>query len=218
MSGRGRSPRGPTVETLQTTGPSMPRSPMSVVPRVAAPLRILPVLALAACASGAAAGGGVPVETSRTIISSASPAVSDIELVRDTRLAVHRTTFTPDKVWATLPAALADVGLTGGPQTGAVRTYLASIPSVRRQLNKVPLSRYLECGTTASGAAGADTHIIRLQVTSIVEPEGQGARLRTQVLARGTPIEGSAGMVDCSTTGVLEARIAEMLEARLRAP
>ena len=184
--------------------------------RAAHPLRALPALALAACAS--ASGGSAHVETTRTVVSSSTPAASDIELVRDTRLAVHRSTATPDKVWATLPTALADLGLSGGPQTGQTRTFLASATGLRRQLNKVPLSRYLECGTTASGAAGADTHLIRLQVTSIVEPDGQGARLRTQVLARGTPVEGSSGMVDCSTTGVLESRLGEALEARLRQP
>ena len=185
------------------------------VPRL---LRALPALALAACASGGASGSAAPVETTRTVITSASPTTSDIELVKDTRLAVHRTTASPDKVWATLPAALADLGLSGGPQTGQTRTYLASVSSIRRQLNKVPLSRYLECGTTPSGASGADTHLIRLQVTSIVEPEGQGSRVRTQVLARATSIEGAAGIIDCSTTGVLEARLGDMLEARLRNP
>jgi len=185
------------------------------VPRL---LRALPALALAACASGGASGSAAPVETTRTVITSASPTTSDIELVKDTRLAVHRTTASPDKVWATLPAALADLGLSGGPQTGQTRTYLASVSSIRRQLNKVPLSRYLECGTTPSGASGADTHLIRLQVTSIVEPEGQGSRVRTQLLARATSIEGSAGIIDCSTTGVLEARLGELLEARLRNP
>lgn len=185
------------------------------VPRL---VRALPALALAACASGGASGSAAPVETTRTVITSASPTTSDIELVKDTRLAVHRTTATPDRVWAALPAALADLGLTGGPQTGQARTYLASVASIRRQLNKVPLSRYLECGTTPSGASGADTHLIRLQVTSIVEPDPQGARVRTQVLARATSIEGSAGIIDCSTTGVLEARLGELLEARLRNP
>ena len=174
------------------------------VPRL---VRVLPALALAACASGGASGSAAPVETTRTVITSASPTTSDIELVKDTRLAVHRTTATPERVWAALPAALADLGLTGGPQTGQARTYLASVASIRRQLNKVPLSRYLECGTTPSGASGADTHLIRLQVTSIVEPDPQGARVRTQVLARATSIEGSAGIIDCSTTGVLEARL-----------
>jgi hypothetical protein len=189
------------------------------VPRRATPLlRVLPALALAACASGGASTSSAPVETTRTVVTSSSPTTSDIELVKDTRLAVHRTTATPDKVWATLPAALADLGLSGGPQTGQTRTYLASVASIRRQLNKVPLSRYLECGTTPSGASGADTHLIRLQVTSIVEPDAQGARVRTQVLARATSIEGSAGMIDCSTTGVLEARLGELLEARLRNP
>ena len=180
-------------------------------------LRVLPVLALAACASRGASTAA-PVETTRSVVTSTTPTVPDIELNRDARLAVHRTTATPERVWAALPAALADVGLSGGPQTGQARTYLALMPSVRRQLNKVALSRYLDCGTTASGERGADTHIVRLQATNIVEPDPQGARVRIQVLARATPIDGSSGATDCATTGVLETRIGEALEARLRNP
>ncbi|MGZ8379800.1 MAG: hypothetical protein ACXWZS_11550 [Gemmatirosa sp.] len=197
----------------------MRRSVIPTVARATPVLRSLPALALAACASASGgASANPPVEQSRTIISSTTPMVNDLELVRDNRLAVHRTTATPDKVWATLPGALADLGLGGGPLPGQARAWVASVPSVRRQLNKVLLSRYLECGTTSSGAPGADTHLIRLQVTSYVEPDGQGARVRTQVLARATSVEGASGMLDCSTTGVLEARIYELLEARLRNP
>jgi hypothetical protein len=197
----------------------MRRSVNPAVARVPSVLRSLPALALAACAS--ASGGsssGVPVEQTRTVVSSSNPTAGDIELVRDNRLAVHRSTATPDRVWSVLPSVLSDLGLGGGPLPGQARAYVASVPSVRRQLNKVNLSRYLECGTTSSGAAGADTHLIRLQVTSYVEPEGQGTRVRSQVLARATPVEGAAGMIDCSSTGILEARIGELLEARLRNP
>ncbi len=196
----------------------MPLAVRPVASRATPVLRVLPALALAACASGGASAATTPVESTRTVVSSTTPAMPDIELTRDSRLAVHRTTATPERVWAALPAALADVGLTGGPQPGQARTYLASVPSVRRQLNKVALSRYLDCGTTASGERGADTHLIRLQVTNIVEPDPQGARLRVQVLARATSTEGSGGTTDCSTTGVLESRIGEALEARLRNP
>jgi hypothetical protein len=183
-------------------------------------LRALPAALLPACASS---GGGAPVEQSRVVVGSSTPVTPDIELIRDTRLAVHRSAFTPDQVWAALPAALADFGLTGGPQLGQTRTYVALLPRVRRALNKVPLSRYLECGVTSSGAPGADSHVIRLQVTSIVEPDqaaagANGARMRTQVMARATPVEGAAGVIECSTTGVFEARLAETLEQRLRQP
>ena len=189
-----------------------------VASRTAPLLYVLPILALAACASGGASTAATPVESTRSVITSSTPTIPDIELNRDARLAVHRSTATPERVWAALPAALADVGLSGGPMTGQARTYLASVPSVRRQLNKVALSRYLDCGTTASGERGADTHLIRLQVTNIVEPDPQGARVRFQVLARATSTEGSGGTTDCTTTGVLESRIGEALEARLRNP
>ena len=187
------------------------------------PLPLVAALASAAlagaCASSGASSAASPIETSRTIISSASPTAQDVELTKDTRLSSATLTASPEQVWQALPAAMADLGLTGGPLIGQARTYIAVMPRVRRMLNKVPLSRYLECGTTPSGMPGADTHLIRLQVTSIVEPAGQGTRLRTQVLASGNSVDGtSAGVIDCATTGAIEARIASNVETRLRQP
>jgi hypothetical protein len=124
----------------------------------------------------------------------------------------------PADVWKALPVAYADIGLAGGPAIGQQQTFAAVIPSLRRRLDKIPLSRFLNCGTTPSGALGADEHLVRLQVTTIVEPQSTGTRLRTQVLARATSVENSNGAQECSSTGVLEQRLAQAVDARLGTP
>jgi hypothetical protein len=170
------------------------------------------------CASGGGSAGAPPIESSRTVVSTPANASADVELYRDTRLAAHVVKSPPADVWKALPAAYADLGLTGGPAIGQQQTFAAVLPTVRRQLNKVPLSRFLDCGTTAAGVSGADVHMVRLQVSSIVEPQPAGTRVRTQVLARATSVENSNGAMDCSSTGVLEQRLAQALDARLGVP
>ena len=184
--------------------------------------RFLRIAALASSlAPGGCATGGVASspEQTRTIVQTPATAGADIELYRDTRRSAHLVTAPPADAWKALGAAYADVGLTGGgPAVGYERTFAAVIPTLRRQLNKVPLSRFLDCGTTATGQPGADTHAIRLQVTTVVEPDGTGARLRTQVLARATSVENSSGAQDCASTGILEQRLAQAVDARLGSP
>ena len=170
------------------------------------------------CASGGGSASAAPIESSRTVVSTPANASADVELYRDTRLTAHVVKAPPADVWKALPVAYADLGLAGGPAIGQQQTYAAVLPSVRRQLNKVPLSRYLDCGTTASGSSGADVHMVRLQVSSIVEPQPSGTRVRTQVLARATSVENSSGAMECSSTGVLEQRLAQAIDARLGTP
>lgn len=174
-------------------------------------------LASVGCATSGAVASSP--EQTRTIVQTPATAGADIELYRDTRRSSHPVTAPPSDVWKVLGAAYADLGLTGGgPAIGYERTFAAVIPAVRRQLNKVPLSRFLECGVTATGQPGADTHAVRLQVTTVVEPDGTGARLRTQVLARATSVENSSGVQECASTGVLEQRLARAVDARLGTP
>jgi hypothetical protein len=171
------------------------------------------------CASGGGGGGAAAVEQSRTIVSTPSSGAPDLELYRDTRLVAHSVKAPPAEVWKAMPAAYADLGLVGGPARGQTQTFAAVLPSIRRQLDKVPLSKLLDCGTTPTGTPSADVHLVRLQVTTIVEPEGAtGTRLRTQVLARATSVENSNGAQECSSTGILEQRLAQAVDARVGAP
>ena len=192
--------------------------PARSVRAVALAAAVAATLASLGCASAGGSAGAAPIETTRTVVSTPASASADVELYRDTRLAAHIVKAPPADVWKALPAVYADLGLTGGPAIGQQQTFAAVLPSVRRQLNKVSLSRYLDCGTTPSGALGADVHMVRLQVSSIVDPQPTGTRIRTQVLARATSVENSNGAMECSSTGVLEQRLAQAIDARLGTP
>ena len=172
---------------------------------------------LVGCASSGAPSSTLP-EQSRVVVASPTMQNGDITLYRDLRLVAHSVKAPPSDVWKALPAAYADLGLVGGPAIGQAQTYAAVIPSVRRQLGKVPLSRMLDCGTTPSGVPGADVHLVRLTVTTLVEPEGTGSRLRTQIVARATSVENSNGAQDCMSNGIMEQRLAAAIDARLGSP
>ena len=181
------------------------------------------VSACASSGSSVATGKAAPATVERTIVQSVDPGSnrsgSDMSLVRDMRPDVHDVAASPDVVWSALPLALSDLGLSGGPMVGQTRTFVTKGPRLRRVLNKVPLSRYLDCGTTSAGSPGAETYLIQLQITSTVVPNGSGAQLRSQVRAQGTATEGtSTGLIDCTSTGELEKRLAQAVDDHLKQP
>lgn len=166
---------------------------------------------VAGCASGVAASEG----PSRTIVGSSTSTTSDVVLYRDGRAARERVPAAPAAVWALLPDVYAALGLPGAPALGRERTLVAQ-PRIRRVLNGVPLSRYLECGRTATGELSADVYTIQLTVMTSVEPDSGGSLLATQVRAIATAVSSANSPVDCASTGTLEARLGEALAARMK--
>jgi hypothetical protein len=171
---------------------------------------------LAACASSGSAASAATQETGRTVVGSSSVGTPDTELYKDRRASRVDVAAPPAAVWAALPGAFASVGLEGaGPAIGRERT-LAAQPRLRRTLGKVPLSRFIDCGRMSTGELSADNHIVRLTVTSAVTPQGTGSALATQVTATAAAVDNSNAPVECSSTGVLEARIGDAVTTNLK--
>jgi hypothetical protein len=179
------------------------------------------LVAASACASGSggsgagsAPGGSAGAAPARTVVG-VDGASRDIELFHDRRPTSEALAAAPAVALQALGAAFADVGLEGGPATGQPQSYAANL-SVRRALGKVPLSRYLDCSTTATGESRANVDLIKGSVTAQVVAQPGGSALVTQVVARAIAADGASGAFTCSSTGALEARLAEALRARLR--
>jgi hypothetical protein len=87
-----------------------------------------------------------------------------------------------------------------------------------RSLGKTPLSVYLECGRTATGAI-SEMYRVYLTVTSVVRPDGQASsQLETSVTAYARNIEGtSSAQVACGTTGRLEEQLRQDVTRRVTA-
>lgn len=172
-------------------------------------------LALAsACASSTPGGGGASAAAPARTVIGVEGASQDIELFHDRRPTTAALAVAPAVALAALPSAFADVGLVGGPARGQPDSYAATF-SVRRALGKVPLSRYLDCSTTATGDSRASVDLIKGTVVAQVLGQPGGSALVTQVAARAIATDGASGAFTCSSTGALEARLAEALRARL---
>lgn len=179
--------------------------------------RHLPGVAAVGFLGACASAGGAPAPSAgpqRTVVGvdGASP---DIELFRDRRAASAAIPAPPAAAWAALPAALADLGLVGGPLAGQAMTYVANF-SLRRALEKVPLSRYFDCSATPTGESRANVDVLKGSVTAQLSAQGEGSALVTQVVVRAISTDGASGTGDCASTGALEARLAEALRERLR--
>ncbi|HEX8675272.1 MAG TPA: hypothetical protein VF710_25480 [Longimicrobium sp.] len=119
----------------------------------------------------------------------------------------------PEVAWARLPQAFAAVGLEGAVPLDAERTLVLGPKRVSRRLAGERMSRLLNCGEGLA-APNADTHSVMLTISTQVVPAGTASRLETRVQATATPQVSGGATVACSSTGVLENRIA----AEMRKP
>lgn len=83
---------------------------------------------------------------------------------------------------------------------------------IRHLLAKVPLSRYINCGTTQGGPS-ADSYEIILSVTTTVTQKGDSALVMSRVDGQGRPQSVAGDYVHCATTAQLETKIASMVRA-----
>lgn len=117
-------------------------------------------------------------------------------------------------VFDALPVAYTKIGIAdiavvdtaGGVATVGVR----ALP-VHATIGGTRLSRYLDCGSSA-GPSHADTYEVRLTATSYVTPNGDGSVIHTLVVGDARDPAANAPPVHCSSTGLLERRVAELVQ------
>lgn len=119
-----------------------------------------------------------------------------------------------DVVYAAVPAAYQDMGITVGTIDGPNRTAGNRQVRARGRLGRRPISVYLDCGQTALRGPAADAFPVRMSVLSTVVAAGEGSRLRTVVEGSYSSAE-SSGTVACSSTGELESAIARAVTLRV---
>jgi hypothetical protein len=112
-----------------------------------------------------------------------------------------------------LIAAYAKLGIPAelvNPSTGLVAVTERRVSS---SLAGEPLSRFLSCGETITGARANQDRIV-LSVISYAKPVGTSeSRIETRVVAIAIDVTGTGGRQPCTTTGELEARLHKMVKA-----
>lgn len=125
----------------------------------------------------------------------------------------------PDSVWVALRAALDSLAIPIGFEDRAAGEIGQQRVRLFRKLGKQPLSSYLRCGDGMTGP-NADTYVVYLSFVAFVRPVGAGRVLVAPLLtAQAVDLpNGRNDVINCATTGRLETRLMERLQARFPAP
>lgn len=179
----------------------------------------LALISAAACSSSG--GGSVPSvaptpNTSRVTTGSGSTVkINTMNIDTDVRLF---STGTPDQVFAVLPAVYTELGIPlslSDPRTKSVGN---TGWKTRRSIGKVPMQRYLDCGSSGT-LQNAETYQVHMSVVTSVRPNPSGgAIVSTSISGTGkNPVTSSSAEVRCSSMGNLEIRIRDMVQKRIEA-
>ena len=171
-------------------------------------LAAVSLIVLGACASKP----GSAVSTAREI-----PVGGGQVRIRETEgPAVAVVAFPLDKVWRALPAVLDSLGIPVDHLDGSRHVIGNEAFKAHKRLGKTPLSKLIDCGST-QGFPSADEYDINLSVLTQVEADKTGAtNVSTKVDASGRPMAFPGSYSRCTTKGVLEQTIVDVLTRRLQ--
>jgi uncharacterized lipoprotein len=172
----------------------------------------LSVAALSACSSNPPLDGAPTPETVR--VSGAGGGA--VTMTSSATAGVSLVAAPIAKVWRLLPNVYDSLGLTIATLDSAHHLIGNGDAKMRRQLGGVPLSRFLDCGQTQIGY-NADSYDVVLSVRTQLQSEESGATtVRTLVTAVAKPVAFSQAYSNCTSTGKLESRLADVLRERLK--
>jgi len=165
------------------------------------------IAALTACASAKTAGTSPVVPQTMHVTTTSISSVSSVEAN------VVIIPYSIDRVWSLLPAIYEELSIPVASFDQPGHTMGNAGLKVRRQLGKVPLSRYLDCGS-AQGSASADSYEVYMSVLSRVDSTATGARLTTTVEAQARPASLAGQYAACASKHTLEKTIADQVKLK----
>jgi len=178
-------------------------------------MRFVPLLcvALAACASGTA--GSTPPPASETFRVLSATGTASATMNASDGVMTRTVAAAPDQVWKTLPYVLDSLGIPVNILEAGRRTIGNSGFNVRGRLKGVALSRYIDCGGATQMGPNADSYSVNLQFLIEVKPADAGSSIVTTMQAMAKPITYAQDYSACSSKGVLEAKVSELVAAKL---
>ena len=176
----------------------------------------LSAILLSACASSQ--GGSAPPVPDQTYrIPSGDGGTTTMRAIgSDPSFSTKTISASAERIWSVLPAVYQSLGLPVTDRDAAAHTIGSSSFKVRRQLGNVPLSRYLDCGSTQGGSS-ADSYEILISVNTRVQSGPlDSTTVSTVVDAMGRPVFLSAEYIHCGSKGSLEKEFFALMDAQLR--
>ena len=170
---------------------------------------------LSACASSQGSSGPPPPDQTIRIPTTGGGRGATLAIASSTSPSVKTVTATAERIWSVLPAVYDSLGIPVTDRDPTTHTIGTSLFKIRRRLGDVPLSRYLDCGST-QGAPSADSYEILMSIKTRVQPAASGATtVVTTVEAMGRPVFLSSEYIHCGSTGGIEKRFFAILDAEV---
>jgi len=179
---------------------------------------LLGLLASAACAGSGPTPDSSPAEQHVTV-----PSASDrgggggaaLNVVPTSGLSTHQLAYPVDAVWKMLPAVFDSLNVPVGLLDPTTHIIGNRGFKLRGKLGKVPLGRYIDCGTTQIGP-NAESYDITLTLTTALRPQaGGGTTMTVDMEASAKPLAFAQEPFRCSTKGALERRVVDLTNALL---
>jgi hypothetical protein len=182
-------------------------------------LRFVAVLTIAGCGATATTATPPPPPTTVRVVGGvggqgATTAVTTS--ASDLPTAVTYS-FAVDRVWRTLPEVFDSLGIPVAHLDHNSRVIGNKDLKIRGRLGRVPLRRYLDCGST-QGGPNADTYDVWMSVLGWAQPkDARTTELALQLEAMARPVTFAGDYFKCSTTRELEKALNAILARRLAA-
>ncbi len=121
-----------------------------------------------------------------------------------------------DSAWKALSEVLKSLDIPTSYSDAAAGEIGTVKAKIMRRLGKEPLSSYLRCGEGLTGP-NADSYVVYLSLAGFVKPAADGqTAIATLLTAQAIDLpNGRNDVMDCTTTGRLEAKIGKAVQIRL---
>jgi hypothetical protein len=173
---------------------------------------LLLLVPFAACASSGSSSAPPPAP--QTVY---APGGANLRIAGNDEANVHTLPFPVDQVWRALPVVFDSLGVPLATVDPKTRTMGNSGFKTRGRLKSVPLSRFIDCGSSTQIGSNADNYDVNLTVLVESRSAESGSTkviITFQALAK--PANFSQEYSQCSSRGVFETRFVDILNARLQ--
>lgn len=175
-------------------------------------------LALVSACAPRPGGPADQVAVTPTTVQVQTPDAGTINLamVNEDRAESHILKGPIDQVWKMLPAVFGEMQLPVNLYVDKDHQIGTKGARFRGRIGKTRMAQYVTCGSDITGEDKANSYEVTLDVMSAVGAvENNQTNLLTRVTASGRPLATSGEPVRCTSTGLLERRIANAVTLKL---
>lgn len=173
---------------------------------------------MAGCSSGGQSSAAPTPTVSSTVNNSSVQAQgvrTDLTTVEDRNVTKTAILAPIDSVWRVLPSVFIEVGIDPGTVDQKQHIIANTSFPARHTLGDSRVSRYVDCGSIM-GTKTADQSTVTMSfIVQAVADSAETSQLRFQFSGYATMDGAVANRISCVSTGVLEARVAKMVNEEL---